>query len=42
MVFQTSGFTCYMTLERMGIMSLRVSMGYVDLRNEVYELTFDI
>jgi hypothetical protein len=42
MVFQNKGLTYYMTIERMGIMTLRFSMGYVDVRNEIYELTFDI
>ena len=42
MVFQKMGLTCYMTLERRGIMSLRLSMGYMDRENEVYEMTFDI
>lgn len=42
MTFKTKGMTYYMHLERRGIMSLRVSMGYVDVKNEVYEVTFDI
>ena len=42
MVFQKMGLTYYMTFERMGVMSLRVSMGYMDRKNEVYEVTFDI
>jgi hypothetical protein len=42
MVFQNKGLTYYMTVEHMGILTLRVSMGYVDVKNKVYELTFDI
>jgi hypothetical protein len=42
MVFQNKGSIYYMTLERLGVLKLRLSMGYVDLKNEVYELTFDI
>ena len=42
MVFQNKGLTYYMTLERLGILTIRLSMGYVDMKNEVYELTFDI
>ena len=42
MTFQNKGLTYYMTLERIGVISLRLSMGYVDVKNEVYELTFDI
>lgn len=42
MVFQNKGLTYYMTLERLGILTIRLSMGYVDVKNEVYELTFDI
>ena len=42
MIFENKGKTFYMTVERMGIITLRLSLGYVDLKNEVYELTFDI
>jgi hypothetical protein len=42
MLFQIKRFTYYMHLERRGIISLRVSMGYVDVKNGVYEVTFDI
>jgi len=42
MIFQNNGFTYYMTLERRGIITLRLSMGYMDVKNKVYELTFDI
>jgi hypothetical protein len=42
MTFKAKGLTYYMTLERRGIISLRVSMGYMDAENEVYEMTFDI
>ena len=42
MIFKAKGFTYYMTLERKGIISLRVSMGCVDTSNGVYEVTFDI
>gem|GEM_PF-3822967 len=42
MIYHKKGFTYYMTLERMGVLTLRFSMGWVDVKNEVYELTFDI
>lgn len=42
MVFQKNDSTYFMTVERMGIMTLRFSMGYVSAKNEVYELSFDI
>jgi hypothetical protein len=42
MTFKNKGFTYYMTFEPRGIISLRVSVGYVDVKNEVYEVTFDI
>ena len=42
MVFQNKDLTYYMTVERMGILTLRVSMGYMDVKNAIWELTFDI
>jgi hypothetical protein len=42
MTFKNKGLTYYLTLERMGVITLRFSMGYVDVKNEVYEVTFDI
>ena len=42
MTFKAKGLTYYMTWERRGIISLRVSMGYVDAKDGIYEMTFDI
>ena len=42
MTFKSKGLTYYMKFERRGIISLRLSMGYVDVANGVYEVTFDI
>jgi hypothetical protein len=42
MIFQNKYFTYYMTVERLGILTLRFSVGYVDRKDKVYEMTFDI
>ncbi len=42
MTFKKKGLTYYMTFEHRGIISLRVVMGYVDLMDKVFEMTFDI
>jgi hypothetical protein len=42
MTFKIKNLTYYMMLEHIGVMSLRVSMGCVDVKDKVYELTFDI
>jgi hypothetical protein len=42
MVFQNKSVTYYLTLKAKSITSLRISMGYIDSHNEVYEVTFDI
>jgi hypothetical protein len=42
MTFKSKGLSYYMKLERRGIISLRLSMGYVDTTNGVYEVTLDI
>ena len=42
MVFKSKSITYYMTVERLGILTLRLSVGYMDVKNEVYEVTFDI
>ena len=40
MIFQNKSFTCYLTWEPRSLMSFRVSMGYIDRCNEVYEVSF--
>jgi hypothetical protein len=42
MTFKTKSLTYFMKLEPRGIISLRVRMGYVDVKNDIWEMTFDI
>jgi len=42
MSFNARGLTYFLKVEHRGIISIRLSMGYMDRKNEVYEMTFDI
>jgi hypothetical protein len=42
MTFQNKGLTYFVRLEHRGIASLRLRMGYMDAKEDIWELTFDI
>ena len=42
MTFQNKGLTYFVRLEHRGIASLRFRMGYMDAKEDIWELTFDI
>lgn len=42
MIFKTKSLTYFLKMEPRGIMSIRFSLGYMDTKEDVWELTFDI
>ncbi len=42
MIFTRKGLTYFMKFEPRGMMSIRVRMGYMDVKEDVWEMTFDI
>jgi hypothetical protein len=42
MSFQLKGHLCFFTIEHLSFFKFRMRMGYVDVKDDIYELTFDI
>jgi hypothetical protein len=41
-MFQNKCFTFFAHIKPKGFLSLRFSMGYIDAKDEVYEITLDL
>ena len=42
MIFQSNCLSFFLTFQPKGFLSFRFSMGYIDAKDEVYELTLDL